>query len=171
MSSNKPKKPARQYTELIEERGVLAARNKELEAAAASFAARVQTAVDEAVAATRARHDADWARAAEDRAVLLAQLSQLRRQLDQSSELLERASAERDLARHDQAAAEARADDLDARLRELGPQVELLAQQRAELSHICDAVRARMRRREREEEQAILNRRQLSRAAPRRNLG
>lgn len=55
------------------------------------------------------------------------------------------------------------------RLAELAPQTALLDEQRAALNHILDSVRTRMRRKELEEERAILNRRALATATPGRN--
>ncbi len=55
------------------------------------------------------------------------------------------------------------------RLAELAPQTALLDEQRVALNHILDSVRARMRRKELEEERAVLNRRALATATPGRN--
>lgn len=48
------------------------------------------------------------------------------------------------------------------KLQDVEPQLALYEQQKAELSQLCDKVRDRMRRREKEQEQSILNRKAVT---------
>jgi chromosome segregation ATPase len=57
------------------------------------------------------------------------------------------------------------------RMADVEPRIALLEQQRTDLERLCDKVRDRMRRKELEEERAILNRKALAGAVPQRNWG
>lgn len=67
-------------------------------------------------------------------------------------------------------AAVAERDAVAATLEELGPQIILVEAQRAALGRILDGVRDRMRRKELEEESAVLNRKAIVGAKPERNF-
>lgn len=58
-----------------------------------------------------------------------------------------------------------------ARIADLEPRAALIEQQRADLTRLLDKVRDRMRRRELDEERAILNRQALKQVAPALNRG
>lgn len=53
-----------------------------------------------------------------------------------------------------------------ARVAEMQPQLDLIAQQRADLERVLDSVRARMKRQDYENERAILNRQVIANARP-----
>jgi chromosome segregation ATPase len=57
----------------------------------------------------------------------------------------------------------------NARMADVEPRIALLEQQRVDLEKICDKVRDRMKRREQEEERAVLNRKALVSVAPQRD--
>jgi predicted nucleic acid-binding Zn-ribbon protein len=153
-------KPARQYTKLISELKALQRRNGELETESLRTASRIQYAIEAALESTRADHD-------ETR----RQVTALRKELDTAMTSLATITAERDEAQNKLLAATVRADSLAAQVADIQPQLDLIEQQRVDLTHILDAVRERMRRREQQGEQAILNRRALASAAPRKNWG
>ena len=87
---------------------------------------------------------------------LEASSAELRRQIDQARGEATQARAERDV--------------LAARLEGLEPELQILEEKRSELTRILDDVRDRMRRRDLQDEQAILNRRTLAGAKPARNF-
>lgn len=89
--------------------------------------------------------------------------------LQTESELLSTITAERDEAQRSLRAETARAGALAAQVVDIQPQLALIAQQRSDLTHILDTVRDRMRRREQQDEQAILNRRSITRMLPDKN--
>lgn len=171
-------KPSKLITKLIEERKGAATRIASLEAAAALVPARIRAALDEVreshttqIAALKAQHDDDWKRASEDRDGLLKTIRLLRQQLDDAQahgHALETSLAQ---VRLELSVETERANNLDKTLLDVAPQISLIAEQRAALQHICDGVRERMRRKEQQDESAILNRGIVARAAPELNRG
>ncbi len=79
-------------------------------------------------------------------------------QLVKSDEDLSYWKKAHELAAKEAGKAQALARDLGQHLETIQPQLELLEQQKLELTQLCDKVRDRMRRKELAEEQAILNR-------------
>lgn len=171
-------KPARFIERILEQNKIDARRIAELEAKLSRAERATEIAVAHAVATTQDRlgkerevhlaevmrltalHDADWAEAARQREELQTTVANQREVIaTHEATIIELESSRGGLAR---ALAGARAEltslaDVDAR--------------RAELEHICDGVRERMRKREREAERAILNRRALVGLAPEVNRG
>jgi chromosome segregation ATPase len=157
-------KPARQYTKLINDLKMLQQRNRELEAEALCTAGRIQDAIDTALTIAKASHDDTVDK-------ILHQTDALRKELDTAMTALSTTTAERDEAQGSLLAVTVRADGLAAQAADIQPQLDLITQQRADLTHILDTVRDRMRRKEQQDEQAILNRRALARVTPGKNWG
>lgn len=164
-------KPARQYTKFINDLKVLQQRNRELEAEALRTAGRIQDALDAALASASASHEAATNK-------ILCQEAALRRELDTALTSLSTIIAERDEAQSRLLAATVRADGLAVQVADIQPQLDhieqqldFIAQQRTDLTRILDTVRERMRRREQQDEQAILNREALAKASPGKNWG
>ncbi len=164
-------KPARQYTKLIDDLKALQQRNKELEAEARRTASRIQDAVDTALASTNADHVEALRQATALHAETLSQVAALHKELVTTTASLSTTTTERDEVQRDLLAATVRADGLAAQVADIQPQLELLEQKRVDLSHLLDTVRGRMRRKEQQDEQAILNRRTLASVTPKKNWG
>lgn len=123
------------------------------------------------LAKLKAQHDEDWKHAAERQDAQLRQLSELSAKV---SKLEGEASAykqEIDNLTVIKTHQEGRIAELETQLDTLKPELALLETKREELTKLCDKVRDRMKRREREEEQAILNRKAVSSALPGWNRG
>jgi len=179
MSTNKP---ARQYSKLINDLRQFQQRNKELEAESLRTAGRIQDALDTALESARTDHAAEIYKLDTDHAAeiykRLCQVKALREELTLTKEELTLTKAslatttvQRDTLEQDFFAAQARADDLASKVVHVQPQLALLAEQREDLTHILDTVRDRMRRKELQDEQAILNRQALTGARPEKNWG
>ncbi len=164
-------KPARQYTKLVNDLKALQQRNRALEAEALRTAGRIQDAIDTALTSARASHEAATNK-------ILCQEATLRKELDTALTSLSTITTERDEAQSSLLAATVRADGLAVQVANIQPQLDriaqqldFIAQQRTDLTRILDTVRDRMRRREQQDEQAILNREALAKASPGKNCG
>jgi chromosome segregation ATPase len=128
--------------------------------------AEIVTKVDASIAAGRVAHDADWAVAQERHDGLSEVIRRLRGDLDAARASIVDVTNDRD---HWQSVARSLSEQLheaNDKIAELEPRIALLAGQRADLEKLCDKVRDRMKRKEIEEEQAILNRRAIVGAVP-----
>jgi uncharacterized coiled-coil protein SlyX len=165
-------KPARLITRLTE-----ATRDKDVEIA------RLQAALLDAQKtaalhlARQGERDLEQARCARERDHLegrLRELDALNASVAATLDGLEAALAEQ-RQRAAEACAEAAGlraerDALAVRLVDLEPELRVLEDKKTALTRILDGVRDRMRRRELEEERAILNRKAIASVAPARNL-
>jgi len=132
----------------------------------AAARSQIDAAVADALAANRAAHDADWASAQERHDGLSEVIRRLRAEFAAVQEKHAEMTNDRD---HWQEVARSLSEELHGandKIAELEPRIALLAEQRAELEKLCAKVRDRMRRREHEEEQAILNRKIVTGAVP-----
>lgn len=164
-------KTARQYTKLVNDLKTLQLRNRELEAEATRTPERIQDAIDAALTSARADHAETLRQRDALHEETLRQLAGLREELTTALTALSTTTAERDEAQRNLLAETVRADGLSVQVAAIQPQLDLIEQQRRELSGILDTVRERMRRKEHQEEQAILNRRVLGNATPGKNWG
>lgn len=160
-------KPARMFTRLTETIARLEAELANTRKDAATHAARASERDAEIARHARERQDLEIRIQAMQRDLLA--LDGLNLQATTALDRLElsRRDLQQELAqardRADQACAER--DGLAARLDEL----KLVEEKKASLSHILDGVRHRLRRRELEEERAILNRQALAHMVPEKN--
>ncbi len=157
---------AKQFSKLAAERTTDKKRiidlEVELKAALASRDAYVRQALD----AQKAHHDEDWRHAEEHHDVVKATLEQaLAKVSDLECELV-KTKGELERSQMLNGHANQLLEIARGQLAEIQPQLDLIAQQRADLEHILDGVRERMKRKEQENERAILNRKALASARP-----
>lgn len=170
-------KPAKLLNKLLAQTKLDAKRIAELEAAAASAPARIQAAVDAALAKVKADHDAalakmkadhdeDWKHAGERQDTYLLAMAVLETKNEKLTHEL--GSAKHEVANLTMMKdwLETRNAELQSQLEDVKPELALMESKRAELTTLCDKVRDRMRRKEREEEQAILNRKAITGVTP-----
>lgn len=177
-------KPAKFINKLLEQTKADALRIKELELKLAradvDASERVQSALDQTAELHRQElakigvhiqkinddHAADWKTAAARQDAQLRQMGELSAKNAQLEDDLAATKCEVDNLVLIKTHQEGRIKELESQLDTIKPELDLLEAKKAELTKLCDDVRARMRRREREEEQAILNRKAVSRSAP-----
>lgn len=116
-----------------------------------------------------ASHAADWKAAAEHSAAKQSIIGDLRDKMLKLEGNLAASMRQVDDLTLIKAHQEGRIAELEAQLATLKPELELMEVKKTELTKLCDDVRARMRRKERDEEQAILNRKAVTIAVPRFN--
>lgn len=164
-------KPGRQYTKLINALKTLQLRNRELEAEALRTPERIQDAVDTALTSARGDHAETLRQKDAIYEEALRQMADLRAELATALAALSTTTTERDEAQRNLLTETLRADGLSVQVAAIQPQLDFIEQQKRDLSSILDTVRERMRRKEQQEEQAILNRRVLGSATPGKNWG
>jgi septal ring factor EnvC (AmiA/AmiB activator) len=118
-----------------------------------------------------AHHNKDLAHAAEERTLLLTQLKTEREELTAVTNALVTTTAEREETQRNLLTATFRADGLATQIADMQPQLDLIAEQREALTHLLDTVKDRLRRKEVQEAQAVLNRQTLAHAKPDFNRG
>jgi chromosome segregation ATPase len=134
-------------------------------------AAAVSSAVEARREAREAREQLTAAeqRASEHRALIGSQcgsINDLSRELASTRSTLYEIQAEIAAVRTVMAAERVVAEENTVLIEKLQPQLDALTQARSELTTLCDGVRTRMRRKEQEAEQAILNRGLMAGARP-----
>lgn len=164
-------KPARLIERLTGQLTKLTANIKTLEAAAAIVPERIQDAVDTAVGITRIEANQRYTVLAMRLSDAEDEVVDLRRRLAAKDSLLSEIRAMRDQLGPAVADLVAQNAAQKLQLDAIAPQLAELESKREALTHLCDDVRARMRRREQAEERAILNRKAFVGVMPARNRG
>lgn len=158
--------PSKLINKLLEQTKLDAAKIKQLEAKLLVKASDDKHMADQRVINIVAQHEADWAHAALERTRLLDAIN---------THLSDNKAINSELVSSRQACAELMAtlkiqigqrQDLEIKLAEVEPRIALLEAQRADLTKLCDKVRDRMKRKELEEERAILNRKAMAGVRP-----
>lgn len=156
------KQRKRDHESLMERDKRIAALETELKASVADRDAYVRQALD----AQKAHHDEDWRHAEEHHDTVKSTLEQALRDLDDTKAKLSQTEADLESVRVSLGHSNQMLEMERARLAEIQPQLDMIAQQRSDLEHILDGVRDRMKRREAEDERAILNRQLIANARP-----
>lgn len=164
-------KPARLVTSLIEDRKAAATRIAELEKAAAGEGDRTWTAVAQALADADEAHHKELSGIRDELAAIMKYAEDAKARILVLAAAIVDVESQRDDADTKVRVLEAALSEAKDKLSEARPQLELVEKKKDELTHILDAVRDRMRRKELQEEQAILNRATVAGARPRRNWG
>ncbi len=161
-------KPARLITKLLDQTKTDAKTIAKLRVEAATAVASEAEARREALE-VREQLTAAEQRASEHRTLIGSQcgsINDLSRELASTRFTLHEMQAEIAAVRTVMAAERVVAEENAALIEKLQPQLEALAQAQSELTQLCDGVRSRMRRKELEAEQAILNRHLIAGARP-----
>lgn len=179
---------AKLFTKLLEQTKTdaktIVALTKKVDAAEADAAARCRQAVNDvadlaaadraklvaehkaAMDALQASHEEDWRAANKRQEILRDNLQAANEKCSKLRDDLDATKREVDNLMLIKTHQEGRIQELETQLDTIKPELELLDAKKAELTKMLDSVRDRLRRKEREEEQAILNRKAISRSAP-----
>lgn len=138
----------------------------DLESKLANTDAAAAERVKLALAEQKAHHDEDWRHAEEHHDVVKTTLERALADLADAQSKLVLREADIDALRVSLGHSNQMLEMERARIAEMQPQLDLIAQQRSDLERILDGVRDRMKRREAEDERAILNRKIIASAKP-----
>lgn len=179
---------AKMLNKLLDQTKADARRIKELEATLANATADKQRTVDATatfwhkrvedlkaqhemnVEAVQGKHDLDWKQASQERQALIDKMSTLRVQLEATQADRDGLKLHRDEVLAVNAQLGVQLTEARTKFADVEPRFLLLEQQKADLEKLCDKVRDRMKRKELEEERAVLNRKALAGAAPGRDF-